>query len=784
MPRNISHIVVGIVYHPPNANSWEMTSHIIDSVDKVLQQHPYAGVVILGDFNTMNDRALCEYPLKQVVMRATRGTALLDKIYTTIADYYLKPISLPSIGSSDHNSVLYQPAVESFKNNDHQINVKLRSNDTNGKNLLAHALVNQNWNELYNITSVDTMLDYFNSHIMTMLNTFLPVRTVKRHTADKPWISDEFRRLIRSRQYAWTTGNLDKYRRLRNHINRLSKQLRQQYYNKQSTNLRNCEPARWWRDTKRLIGQSTKPNLISLANDCTDGDINILAERINESLTKVSSDLTPISTNDQKSTELVPDEYKVQPYEVFNKLSNINIRKSPGPDEIPNWFLRDFAFAISEPISHIFNRSICTGIVPKLWKTAYVVPVPKVCPPKSVENDLRPISLTPTLSKLLESIIGRHMLYQISSKFEDKQFGGLKGRSTTHAIANILHKCHQSVDKNMPVRSLFIDYSKAFEHVDHNIVLNKLTILDAHPAIIAWIRSFLHDRQQRVKIGNVLSNWSTLNGGMPQGTWLGVYIFIIHINDLKSSEMLYKFVDDITALETIDDKKISHMQTVADEIIYWSTDNLMTINHKKTKEMIFDFSIDKLSLPPIIIDGNNIEQVSKFKLLGVTINNKLNWDDHVTAICTKASKRLYFLKLLKRSSLSTADLIHYYRTVIRTVIEYACPVWQSGLTDEQRKRLEYIQRRAITIISGSKEDYESYCSMHSIEPINVRLDILCKKIFVKICKPNDCLYNMLPNERDITITQRLRQARTYPTLMGRTERFIKSFLPYALSHYQ
>ena len=181
----------------------------------------------------------------------------------------------------------------------------------------------------------------------------------------------------------------------------------------------------------------------------------------------------PLSTVYSGETTDAASKYVIQPFEVFYKLSRIKVHKSPGPDGIPNWCLRDFAFAVSEPICHIFNASISQGVVPSLWKRANVVPIPKSHPPKSIKDDLRPISLTPTLSKVLESLVGRWILPKVTNKLDAKQFGALRGRSTTHALVDITHMWHQASDSRNSIRALFVDYSKAFDHVDHSTVLKK-----------------------------------------------------------------------------------------------------------------------------------------------------------------------------------------------------------------------------------------------------------------------------------------------------------------------
>ena len=138
---------------------------------------------------------------------------------------------------------------------------------------------------------------------------------------------------------------------------------------------------------------------------------------------------------------------------------------------------------------------------------------------------------------------------------------------------------------------------------------------------------------------------------------------------------------------------------------------------------------------------------------------------------------------MKRCSVSVDDLLHYYKSVIRPTIEYACPVWQSGLTNDQRDRLESLQRRALKLISNSY-DYELYCVIYDIEPIAVRLDNLARQFFYKICRSTDCINYLLPNKRPLDLLNRLRQPNSLPGILCKTNRFYRSFIPYAIQHYQ
>ena len=214
MPRSLSHLLLGIIYHPPDSASRPMVNHILDTIESVMKRHPSAGIMLLGDFNHMYDSSLREYPLKQIITSATRQSAILDKIYTNIYDWYLPPTILPITAGSDHRTILAVPVGGNVKRG-HEIFVRVRSIDQNGKNLLAHALNNINWSHLYHMTSVETMTEYFYATVTSLLDKHLPERIVIKHTSNKPWVTETFCRLVCQRQYTTHTRYVTaKYRLL------------------------------------------------------------------------------------------------------------------------------------------------------------------------------------------------------------------------------------------------------------------------------------------------------------------------------------------------------------------------------------------------------------------------------------------------------------------------------------------------------------------------------------------------------------------------------------------
>jgi hypothetical protein len=350
----------------------------------------------------------------------------------------------------------------------------------------------------------------------------------------------------------------------------------------------------------------------------------------------------------------------------------------------------------------------------------------------------------------------------------------------------MLHHWHSAADRGQSVRTVFIDFAKAFDHVDHNILVAKLLAFGLPDIIIRWVFSFLTDRRQRVKIGDVLSDWMEVTAGMPQGSFLGPLTFIVLIDNLRAACLSHKYVDDTTLTEILNRGTVSTMQDTVDDFVQQAAQNAMNVNGKKTKEMLVG-PITNDPPPQLIIDGLQVERVDTFKLLGAHVSSDLKWAQHVDAMHSKVASRLYFLKQLGRSGVSREDLLMFYKTVIRPVLEYACPVWHSSLTGAQSETLESLQRRAMRIIHPqiAIHDHQLALILNNIEPLKERREILTVKFFARnVLDSQSCLNYLLPERRDPDIVKRLRRARTYEPLTFRTEKFKKSFLPYCLSNYQ
>ena len=216
------------------------------------------------------------------------------------------------------------------------------------------------------------------------------------------------------------------------------------------------------------------------------------------------------------------------------------------------------------------------------------------------------------------------------------QFGCVKKSSTTHALVHLIHQWLAATESpKTVVRSCLIDFSKAFDRIDHNILLHKLQLLNVPPILLNWCAHFLRDRQLRVKLGNSISTWKPVHAGVLQGTKLGPLFFLVMVNDLSVTLPLYKYVDDVTVFEVVPLSSIEPpvLQRELDKICEWTSSNDMRLNVTKTKEFTISFVKDPKLLDPLTVNSLPLESINTTKLLGVHLSSDLKWSTHVEAVC-------------------------------------------------------------------------------------------------------------------------------------------------------
>jgi len=275
-----------------------------------------------------------------------------------------------------------------------------------------------------------------------------------------------------------------------------------------------------------------------------------------------------------------------------------------------------------------------------------------------------------------------------------------------------MHHWNKAVDEGQSVRAVFIDFAKAFDHFDHDVLLETFMLMC----------SFLQHRRQRVKIGSVMSDWLQVDAGMPQGSYLGPLTFIILIDKLQTFCMTHKFVDDTTLSGTVAKFATSSMQECCNELVEQTDEVRMIVNGRKTKEMIIG-SILKDPPPDMLLNDTVVDSVSTFKLLGVDVSNDLKWAEHVRAVTSKASSRLHFLKQLKRTGCAVGDLNVLLYICCAPILEYACRVWRTELTAAPPDALQSVQKRTMRI-AYSDDNRGDYKTCTTISGVDTGVDTL------------------------------------------------------------
>ena len=363
---------------------------------------------------------------------------------------------------------------------------------------------------------------------------------------------------------------------------------------------------------------------------------------------------------------------------------------------------------------------------------------------------------------------------------DPNQFGTISGSFTVLVLISMVHNWLQATDGNgAPVRVMLFDYRKAFDMIDHSTLVAKLKNVDIPNSITNWVIDFLSGRSQRVKLGNdCQSEWGRVPSGVPQGTKFGPWLFLLMVNDLSIPDIfnMWKYVDNNTVSETIQKGQQSKAQQVVDHVSEWSKKNLFQLNCEKTKELIISFiRSHQPQFPEAFVDGNPIAQTTSAKLLGVTINSNLTWNDHIEELVKKSSRKLYFLVQLKRTQITPKDFVAYYCAYIRSSLDYACPVFYHSLPNYLQTDLERVQKRALACSFPGKP-YVEAPSIAGLVSIREHHSAITKKLFQLIAdNPGNKLHHLLPNENCQT-RYNLRRPRRFTLPLAKAKTFAVSFI--------
>ena len=724
-------ILLSFIYRPPNScTDW------IELFENMVEKCSYEGkeLVLLGDFNidfpydTTNlkwSHCIDNLGLTQMVQEPTRvssnSSTTIDHVYVSEVSL-IKKVTVPKIGISDHYPICACINAQSKRQkNGQHITIKYRNMKKFDVDKFLGDLSKVPFSEISALSNPSDMVASFNKLFLNILDKHAPLIEKRvKHYNQPQWMNDEVMTAISKRDKFKAQGNFDQYKFWKRKANLTKINAKKSYFTK---NLKEnkCNPKQMWKFINELNPKSKKPAPESVSEvKKPDRKSSNVADTFNSYFSSIPHKLlsenhfqlpyNSINLDDYVKTKM-PLENSfdiplVSNYFVHKFLSSLDVNKACGLDEISPKYLKMSANVVSPIITSIINQSILSGIFPSQWKESKITPLHKGGEPGDL-NNYRPISILSTLSKVLE----RHVhdtLYQYFSDwnlFHVFQSGFRPKHSCQTALTKMMDTWLSAINDHKIIGVIFLDFRKAFDVVNHEILLKKLETYGLGSCSLKWFSSYLSDRYQKVSIGPSLSGPEHTYVGVPQGSILGPLLFLIFINDLflVIKNDIDFFADDSTIslaghkLSTIE----SSLQNDLKNIEKWCQVNKMIINVEKTKAMVISTkqkqtrSIENFNLN-LFLNDSKLKLVTEQKLLGILVTNTLNWNEHVNHVCKKISKGIFALKKLKLyMDLKTRNL--FFNAYILPHFDYCNTIWGHSSSEIQTRMLK-LQKKAARYI--------------------------------------------------------------------------------------
>ena len=618
-------------------------------------------------------------------------------------------------------------------------------------------------------------LDELTNHVSAYINFCEGVcskeKIVKCYGNNKPWVSKELKLLLKEKKRVFRGGDKAKIKSVHNQIKGKIEGGKINYKEKVESKFRSYDSKGMWDGMKRMVGYNNKQTTMKVDK----GNENKYADDLNTFYARFDCYDFSRQTDDlrRQLLDCNDDPIKIDEHQVRKTFLDLKPNKACGPDGLKPKILKTFCKELSYIFTHIFNLSLYTCSIPMAWKTSKIIPVPKSNSAKEM-NDFRPVALTSVTFKCLEKLVLTHILPVCKPFLDPYQFAYKSKRGVEDAILLFTNNVYSHLDvPKSYVRTLFIDFSSAFNTIQPHLLIPKLLNMGVSKNMSMWILDFLTNRPQFVciKTGEHAYNSSTLttNTGAPQGTVLAPILFSIYTNDCTttfSNIPIIKYADDtsIQALITSPDDLENYKLEVLN-FVNWCDTHFLQLNVKKTKELIFDFRIKNNSHDLLNIKDESVERVSEFKYLGIIFDEKLEWHSQTNKIQKKLNQRLFFMRKLNSFYIDKTLLALFYKTCVLTTMTFCLTAWGGNARVHDKSRVNRALKSAAKMLNEAQPD-----------TVDLVLSHLCNAKLVRIRR--DETHPLYPLIKTSHRSGRLLHIKT------KTNRHLNSFLPYSIRNYR
>ena len=738
--KNTKNIIVNTCYRPPNSKIRSLKSHVTNIFNQLHKQNKK--MFFVGDFNINSLDYSTNTKVKNFIdlmfskgmlsvinkpTRVSKGSATcIDHIYTNSFVNKEQLSGIITTDISDHFPVFIVDKNVKLTNYPDSIKKQIRVFNEQSIKCFKRSLSMTDWTIVLETRDPNLSYNAFLKQFLKIYEKCFPIKTIniKRKQLLSPWVTKGLSKSSKQKQKLYvkflkhpTYAHEERYKNYKNLFEKLKNKSKIQHF---STLLKKHQnnSKETWKVMKDAIGKSKLlkddfPRKL-IINNKENFNQHEIASYFNNFFTNIGSNLAakiPHSerhfTSYMEKSNNILETVNVSIEELEKAFSTLKINKACGFDDINPNIVKVSYEELKIPLFHICKNSLDFGIYPDEMKIAKIKPLYKSGDSDIVSN-YRPISILPVFSKLLERIMYNRVYKHITKNnlLYEKQLGFQNNCSTEYAILQLTKEIHESFDKKEFTLGVFIDLSKAFDTVNHDILLTKLQYFGLNNKYIKWFTSYLNNRKQFVCYGDRNnSSREIINCGVPQGSILGPLLFLLYVNDLCNASEIVKpimFADDTNIFLSAKNIKqlFQMMNAELKKIQNWFNANKLSLNASKTKSSFFHplSYADRipLRLPELKINNTIIKREENMKFLGVILDENMTWRHHIKCIESKVSKNLGIL-YKARHLLNLQCTKQLYFSFIHTYLNYGNLAW-GGTNKTKLSALLRRQKHASRII--------------------------------------------------------------------------------------